>query len=473
MLAISTLCPIDTLSAQVSINADGTDPDPSAIMDLMSNNMGFLVPRMEQSERLAISSPAGGLLLYDNGPDNGGMYYNAGAPDLPNWTRLNTIIQETADICDRRIPIDSAENNNGTFSINQPGSYYFTRNISIDQSNGNNLDGITIDADDVTLDLNGFTLEGDFSTSNRTDDGIFILGDQDNIVIKNGVIRNWGGDGVNALNCDNCTFVDLLVEGNDGDGILADFGAIIYQCVARGNAVDGLEGDDNTIIYDCEASNNGDNGIETSEGGRVINCTATGNASDGIDVAPGSRVEGCVAAENGIYGIDLALGGQVLNCTANLNGRNGIDIASSCLARFNTANNNGTCVAAGTCSLSQLDDGKAGSGIYTFSNAQVMDNVCRNNFYGIRVSSLDTFVADNIVTGNSHAGLTLSSTGSFAIRNRAHNNGFTPIPTSEDVPGNFSFTTDNSFGPIIDVSSVAGNLLTIPGINNVYANFIY
>ncbi|MEM9836699.1 MAG: right-handed parallel beta-helix repeat-containing protein, partial [Bacteroidota bacterium] len=133
----------------------------------------------------------------------------------------------------------------------------------------------------------------------------------------------------------------------------------------------------------------------------------------------------------------------------------------------------GTCVAAGTCTQSLLESGSVGAGIRTFANSQVTDNVCRNNFYGIRISSTDTYVSDNIVTGNSHAGLTLSSSGSFAIRNRAQNNGFNPIPSATTASGNYTILNNASFGPIIDLSSTTGNLLSIPGINHPYANFIY
>jgi hypothetical protein len=42
-----------------------TTPDASAILDLESNNLGFLVPRVTTIQRLAIITPARGLLVYD------------------------------------------------------------------------------------------------------------------------------------------------------------------------------------------------------------------------------------------------------------------------------------------------------------------------------------------------------------------------------------------------------------------------
>jgi len=49
---------------QVAINSTGNEPDPSAILDVQSQNQGILVPRMSAAERDAISNPALGLLVF-------------------------------------------------------------------------------------------------------------------------------------------------------------------------------------------------------------------------------------------------------------------------------------------------------------------------------------------------------------------------------------------------------------------------
>ena len=53
------------LAGQVAINADGSAPNPSAMLDVKSNEKGVLVPRMTTSQRNNIDAPANGLLVYD------------------------------------------------------------------------------------------------------------------------------------------------------------------------------------------------------------------------------------------------------------------------------------------------------------------------------------------------------------------------------------------------------------------------
>ena len=54
---------MSTANAQVGIGT--TTPDASAILDLKSENKGFLPPRMTTAQRDAISSPAEGLTIYN------------------------------------------------------------------------------------------------------------------------------------------------------------------------------------------------------------------------------------------------------------------------------------------------------------------------------------------------------------------------------------------------------------------------
>ncbi|MEZ4966500.1 MAG: tail fiber protein [Saprospiraceae bacterium] len=52
-------------TAQVAINQDNSNPDPSAMLDVKSADKGVLVPRMTSPQRTAVASPAVGLLVFD------------------------------------------------------------------------------------------------------------------------------------------------------------------------------------------------------------------------------------------------------------------------------------------------------------------------------------------------------------------------------------------------------------------------
>ncbi|MFP3593245.1 hypothetical protein [Chryseobacterium sp. SIMBA_038] len=64
---------LNPLGANVGIGT--TNPSPKAILELDSNNKGFLPPRMNTNERNAISSPPAGLMIYNN-TVNVMQYYN-------------------------------------------------------------------------------------------------------------------------------------------------------------------------------------------------------------------------------------------------------------------------------------------------------------------------------------------------------------------------------------------------------------
>ena len=78
------------VSAQnIAINTDGSSPDPSALLELKSDNRGLLMPRMTTDLRDAIVSPAEALLIYNTDTDCLNVYDTASyswrsyCPDTP------------------------------------------------------------------------------------------------------------------------------------------------------------------------------------------------------------------------------------------------------------------------------------------------------------------------------------------------------------------------------------------------------
>ena len=66
-------------SAQVGVGT--TTPDASSALDITSTTKGLLIPRMTETQRDAISSPATGLMIYQTDGTVGFYYYNGSSWD--------------------------------------------------------------------------------------------------------------------------------------------------------------------------------------------------------------------------------------------------------------------------------------------------------------------------------------------------------------------------------------------------------
>tara|TARA_B110001450_G_scaffold236464_1_gene241932 strand:- start:2210 stop:4303 length:2094 start_codon:yes stop_codon:yes gene_type:complete len=72
VLVLTVLC----FSTYAQVGIGNTNPDPSSILELTSTTQGLLTPRMSQSERDAIVTPATGLLIYQTDNAYGFYYYD-------------------------------------------------------------------------------------------------------------------------------------------------------------------------------------------------------------------------------------------------------------------------------------------------------------------------------------------------------------------------------------------------------------
>src|SRR6266446_2752769 len=95
---------------------------------------------------------------------------------------------KTLDQVEPRTPISAVP-----ATITTSGSYYLTTNLTCTLCGGG-TNGITIVADGVTLDLMGFDLTG----TSGSGKGILASIGRTNLCVRNGTVRGWGGDGVDA-----------------------------------------------------------------------------------------------------------------------------------------------------------------------------------------------------------------------------------------------------------------------------------
>lgn len=81
------------LSIAQSIGIGTTDPNSSALLDIVSTNKGLLIPRMTGAQRIAIPSPAIGLLVIQTNteavpPSSPGLYLLEQVGSFPVWRRI-------------------------------------------------------------------------------------------------------------------------------------------------------------------------------------------------------------------------------------------------------------------------------------------------------------------------------------------------------------------------------------------------
>lgn len=94
-----SFCFNNTINAQVggvAINASGTVPDSSSILDVSSFTKGLLCPRMTTLQRNNIAHPATGLTIFNT--DCEVYNYNAGTPASPNWATISASNVLTAGV---------------------------------------------------------------------------------------------------------------------------------------------------------------------------------------------------------------------------------------------------------------------------------------------------------------------------------------------------------------------------------------
>lgn len=232
--------------------------------------------------------------------------FPAMAGDLePSGTPAPTM--KTLDEVEPRIPL-SQQTTPGDVSylyiISESGSYYLTGDRNTDKR------GILIDANNVTIDLAGFTLSG---TGVAGRYGVLITG-QNNVEIRNGSIYNFGYHGIfenDTTRGKNHRIIGVRAIGNGNAGSTWD-GIIL---MGEGH-----------LIKDCTVAASGDDGITVYYGSTVTGNICYGN-SDGINVLTGCTIIGNTAKDN-----------------ANL----GISASSYCMVDQNAAYNNGTNMFTGT-----------------------------------------------------------------------------------------------------------------------------
>ena len=397
----------------------------------------------------------GGVGVVPNSRGQGGLI-PPGAP-APSMKTLAQI--------EPRVPIT-----NVPYTITQPGSYYVTTNLV---TTGH---GIIIRASRVTVDLMGFSLNGD---RNASEYGIWLDGATNgavyDVVVRGGSVSAFE-IGVRLEYARGCKVEGMVISSNANSGVSLWGGSgvcngnMITGCTIRDNtygvAGDGTSGacDGNTIagcviidnagknvqfgvgsgtcngntVRDCAIIDAGGEGVYlkadaggTCNGNMLRDCLICGGGYQGVSIVGspgicnGNTVTGCAITSNGMAGVMLSgfdgecNGNTIRDCTLTHNNLANATAAAIFLFQ-STGKCDGNvvahCVLRGNRTCGILCDGSNGNRI---ENNHVSGTTGVSN-YGIRT----TASSGNLVLQNSCVGQT----------------------------NNFSFSASDSYGPVVTAS---------------------
>jgi hypothetical protein len=212
-------------------------------------------------------------------------------------------------------------------TISEPGSYRLMSNLIVPDAA---TTAVQITADDVTLDLGGFSIIGpNVCTPNPTrctysggaGIGVMAVGPPGvispaNVRVSNGTVRGMGGHGIRMMG-DATAIENVQAISNGGPGLVVGQGRVIdsvAQLNASGAAIVGL------IVRGCTSTNNVF-GIFIRPGGVGIGNVASANAAGGLSVN-NATATGNTANDNGDYGIDAVCPATLVANTATGNTTN-------------------------------------------------------------------------------------------------------------------------------------------------------
>lgn len=291
----------------------------------------------------------------------------------PTYKTLNEVEPRTA-INQANTPGDN-DATPSIFRITQPGSYYLTANINAAEAKRI----IEVAASNVTIDLNGFTINGNaVALAGVRVDGSAHRG----LVVRNGSIQWCAAHAVYAEFTPATVIHDLLIR-QCNEGVRVGNHSRISDVTIESSAGVGLYCNGGCSV---ERTMLAENGIGFSAIGwsTLRSVVARSNAGDGFTLLFGGTITECVASDNDGSGFWLQNGVNISGCHAVGNAAKGIFLNGKCLA---------------------------------------LNNSCTGNDVGIYASNAGNRIEANHVNDNTTAGISVAFDNNVIVRNTARGNG--------------------------------------------------
>ncbi len=288
------------------------------------------------------------------------------------------------------------------YLITNSGSYVVTEPLSVQDT----TNGITVYADDVTLDLNGFSLVG--PSSRPSLNGIHQPQQYRGLSVRDGFLTGWQ-EGYGLYAGGKAALIRNVHTKQCGMGIRAGSGSVVVNCSGFSNVVYAVSAGEGSVLASCSASYNDSHGFLVSAGVMGA-CIAWNNGSNGLSAAEGSVVRKSVSTQNRGEGL-LASDSVVADTHLAGNHRNGLGLIGACVLRESLIRDN---QQAGVNQLPGLGDyaygslfadnlvlGNGSDGISAWNGSAVLDcHVGNNADAGIRIFEAFTLAAHNLCREN-------------------------------------------------------------------------
>ncbi|MBK8479511.1 MAG: hypothetical protein IPL39_25500 [Opitutaceae bacterium] len=282
---------------------------------------------------------------------------------------------------------------NGGVRITSGGSYYLDGNINLGTGSA-----ITVLANNVTIDLNGFTLASYASPAN----GIGILIGAANVTIRNGHLNGGFEFGIaDGLGAANVLIEDVRLSNIGSGGIyFLKTLCVVRRCTVTSSGNFGIAAG---AVFDSNAFECASTGIYSA--GIAQNCTGAGNTSNGL------------MAETAVNCIGHSGSGTGLQATRSAAGCSGTTSIGDFGLRVATISSTPVAGTAENCRGSVTGNTATGTGLF----ASTATNCIGESTAGIGLQTTQTATGCSGTTVTGSFGLNVATLGSTPIAGTAEN----------------------------------------------------
>lgn len=267
------------------------------------------------------------------------------------------------------------------FTISSPGSYVVMADLTCTAC-GAGASGITVAAEDVTIDFNGFAIRGVAGSG----DGIVVTGSRTGVAVRNGFVNDWTGKGINFTTCSRCRVEDLDASDNSDVGVHIGASSIVSNVMSTGNSIGIMLNGHGNVLRDSIVEG-GIFGIWVALGsnGNLVEGNVVRGASTGVMVSSNENsILGNISNLNAIYGFSIdGDANSIVENSSNSNSNDGFRI-----------NGDANSIVENSADSDSLD-----GFVVTGVGNSIVENSSNNVNVGFDIGGAGNLVVRNIVQG--------------------------------------------------------------------------